>query len=181
MCRILAPYDVEIWTSSSGNDAAQHWGRSIDLAITDQFMAEGDGWSVLVEATRHDVPTILISAAEPVRPKTVADSLQFAAVFQKPFDADMLIEDIERLLGGLRQRATATEVDTQRYIFERPAEPIIAPLRHMIRDGAVSAIDDWAEATAHQHPEHAAFLSLVRTANRRLDFDMLQELAGGRD
>ena len=178
MRQILAPYDVEIWTAGSGNEAEQHWARSIDLAITDQFMANGDGWSVLSEATRHDVPTVLISAAEPVRPTDIKASLQFAAVCQKPFDADTLIDKIDRLMGGLRRRTEELEEETEQSVFERPAETVIAPLRQLIREGGITKIDQWVEELELLHPEYAKFWELVRTANRQLDFEKLRELAG---
>jgi hypothetical protein len=99
-------------------------------------------------------------------------------VFQKPFDADALIIEIDRLVGGLRRRAECAEEEIEQPPFERPAETVIAPLRQMIRKGAVTMIEQWVEEMERLHPEHATFWLFVRSANSQLDFDRLRELAG---
>lgn len=174
----LAPYDVEVLTAGCGSEATCRWTDDIDLVITDQFMAEGDGWTVLAHAAARDVPTLLISAARPQRPDELAGSVQFAGVLQKPFEADELIAAIDRLLGGLARRGDIAKAITEERSCDRPSEALLAALRQMIKEGAVTKIDLWVREAERLHPEHGGFWSSVRAANNRLDFARLHELIG---
>ena len=89
----------EIISGGSGQEADQYSNTLIDLVITDQFMSPGDGWSVLKRFSERGIPVILLSAAEPRRPVELPDTIQFAAVFQKPTDAKSLLLVVRRIIG----------------------------------------------------------------------------------
>jgi CheY-like chemotaxis protein len=180
MAMQLSPYDFVLLRARSGTDAARHWSCKIDLVITDQFMADGDGWTVLAQAVTRNVPTLLVSAAPPRRPPDLSEDVEFADVFQKPVDADALLAAIRRLLSTVRigdrraEHAVAAEAT-------RPSEGIIAPLRQLIREGAVTKIDLWVRDAEQRHPSHRDFWSSIRASNARLDFARLHALVGDSD
>jgi CheY-like chemotaxis protein len=68
----------------------------LDLVITDQFMARGDGWSVLEGLSEDwpDVPVFLVSGGPPSPPVSWPAHLQFAAHFLRPLDHDRLLQRI---------------------------------------------------------------------------------------
>jgi CheY-like chemotaxis protein len=177
MAMQLSPYGFMLLMAHSGADAARHWAGEIDLVITDQFMADGDGWTVLAQAATHNVPTLLVSAAPPQRPVDLPDGVQFAKVFQKPVDADALLEAIRGLLPGVTMGTSPSEFVIATDDI-RPSDEIITPLRRLIREGAVTKIDLWIREAEQQHPSYRHFWCSVRASNARLDFDRLRALVG---
>jgi signal transduction histidine kinase len=63
LAMLLADAGFNVVTANSGNDARQFiGGHAVNLVITDQFMPDGDGWSVLKDWAAQNVPVILLSA-----------------------------------------------------------------------------------------------------------------------
>jgi signal transduction histidine kinase len=70
--KLLCDYGFATHVARNGREAIDEIRRlgTIDLVLVDQFMADGDGWSVLRElnASGFDVPIVLMSSALPLRP-----------------------------------------------------------------------------------------------------------------
>ena len=86
-------------SSAACGDQAIKTARNLtelDLVITDQFMARGDGWSVLEGLSEDwpDVPVFLVSGGPPSPPVSWPAHLQFAAHFLRPLDHDRLLQRI---------------------------------------------------------------------------------------
>jgi CheY-like chemotaxis protein len=66
--------------AASGNEASKilRQDTPLDLVLTDQFMDDGDGWTVLESAHERATPppVVLISAAPAKRPAHLPDTLQ---------------------------------------------------------------------------------------------------------
>jgi signal transduction histidine kinase/CheY-like chemotaxis protein len=150
----------------------------VDAVLTDQFMADGDGWFVLQRLTEQypDLPIVLISAAPPNRPAGIPADIEFAETLLKPLDHSEVLRCLGDLL-GLTWIETASEASI-------PAEPELAyrpsdleELREMIEAGRVSDIMVWAEELAARDQSCLPFAERVRTAAGELDFTALRELA----
>lgn len=180
--KLLNEFDAKLITARSGNEAQELLDKVFDLIITDQFMENGDGWHVLAGAAAYRIPVILISAAEPQRPPGLDQALQFAAVFRKPIDIEALYTTVRHMLGISVENSRSAETSE---IVERlpddlpgaPDEEQLSILRQLVREGAVSKIDDWVADGEAKHPEHSDFYVAVRSACSRLDFPKLAELA----
>ena len=83
--RVLATFlrqrGFKVVEAHSGQAAAGQAAAEprIDIVVTDQFMADGDGWMVLRSMARlhPDAPVVLISAAPPDRPGDIAAGARF--------------------------------------------------------------------------------------------------------
>lgn len=175
LAMLLADYGFNVVRATSGNDARQFLnGHAIDLVITDQFMPDGDGWSVLKDWSAQNIPLILLSAAPPDRPEDLPESLRFASVQLKPFDVNTLLNAIGAILAV---KWAATEVhDNKADIIQRPPMELLAPLKAMIEQGAVTDITEWLEIFSTQHPQYAPYAAKITTANLTLDFKALRKL-----
>lgn len=174
---LLADYGFNVVTAKSGNDARQFMGgHQIELVITDQFMPDGDGWSVLKDWAVQNIPLILLSAAPPDRPQDLPESLRFASVQLKPFDANTLLNAIGEIL-AVEWVTTKAEVHNKKAdINQRPPMGMLTPLKAMIEQGAVTDITEWLEIFSAQHPQYSSYAAKIATANLTLDFKELQKL-----
>lgn len=173
---LFADYGFSVVTAKSGNDARQFLNGEIDLVITDQFMTDGDGWSVLKDWSARNIPLILLSAASPDRPEGLPETLRFASAQLKPFDANTLLSTIGEIL-AVEWVTTKDEVhDEQADIIQRPPMELLAPLKLMIEQGAVTDITEWLENFSLQHQEYSSYAARIATANLTLDFKELRRL-----
>ncbi len=152
-------------------DETQRW----DAIVTDQLMPDGDGWAVLNHVRRHrpSVPVVVLSAMTLLRPPDCPAGLDFDACLAKPVDPSLLFETLERLLPPLRHRQSAC---TDRIELE-PAER--EALVALVRLGAVTEIEEWAEELRQRRPELDGFVQRLQQATRRLELTELKRLAGG--
>lgn len=161
--------------------------NAVDLVLTDQFMANGDGWSVLELVSKRwpDLPVLLMSAARPDRPASVAPHLEFSAHFLKPLEHGYLLRCIGEQLGlewtlpeaGLDGKAiTAAPVGWT--LGNSPENEIsLERLRQMIHAGQMTDIMDWARALKARDAGAADFAMQVSAAARTLDIALLSMLA----
>lgn len=149
---------------------------AINLVITDQYMPDGDGWSVLKDWSARKIPLILLSAAPPDRPEDLPESLRFASVQLKPFDANTLLNAIGEILAVEWATTKAQIHDIRKDIIQRPPMELLKPLKAMIEQGAVTDITEWLEIFSAQHPQYAPYAARIATANLTLDFKELQKL-----
>lgn len=178
LATLLADQGFDIVTARSGEEAGSFLKQKIDLVITDQFMAGGDGWSVLSTWQPKDVPVFLLSAAPPKRPENFPATLDFASVLLKPVNADLLLTAVMDELGLPARRhlmAKLRPAVTQKTVEPPPAE-LLAPLLPMIESGAVTDISEWAQRFGLQYPEHADYAATIQQATLNLDFELLHRL-----
>jgi len=142
--------------------AQQAW----DAIITDQMMADGDGWFVLQQARAllPQVPVMLLSAIGPQRPDAFAGDIRFDAMLKKPVMPEELPVTLWRLI--LKAGAGGTPISVQAW----------QALATLASEGDVSGIEDWIDA----QPESPATTWMRATLNR-LDFALLQQLASRAD
>lgn len=136
--------------------------HSWDAIVTDQMMADGDGWFLLrqVRASAQSIPVVLLSAVQPQRPADFAADLAFDAVLRKPAMSEDLLATLWSAILKVGPGGTAlTAAQWQ-------------ALAALASDGDVSGIEDWIAAL----PE-SRLAAWVRAALHRLDFDLLQRLA----
>jgi len=180
---LLSDLGFEVREYSSGDDAMRQWPArpAPDAIITDQFMANGDGWMVLENAHHRAprLPCILVSAAPPSPPEGWQGQSEFAAHFLKPLDHDAFLQELGRLLQLSWQRRTPrTETaNTPAVMLHDPAEQVA--LGRMMELGEVSAIIEWARELRHHRPECADTASRIEQAAQDLDFDLLRTLIKG--
>jgi len=138
---------------------AQHAWAAI---ITDQMMADGDGWFVLQQARASlpPVPVILLSAAGPQRPDDFPSEINFDAVLKKPAPSQELLATLWGLI--LKVSAGEARISTESW----------QALATLATEGDVSGIEDWIDTL----PE-SPVTKWVRATLNRLDFDLLQHLA----
>lgn len=163
----------------------------LDLVITDQFMPNGDGWSVLEGLSNAwpEVPIFLVSGGPPSPPASWPGQLQFAAHFLRPLDHDRLLQRIGDTLGLTWTDSRASEatpsdpncpsVDRPKEISQPPAEAELRDLAHLVDTGQISAIKAWAISLAQRNPEHADFSEAVMRAAEWIDLDTLRMLSKG--
>lgn len=181
---LLADCGLDVAEAASGRTALDlcRAGVRPDLVVTDQFMAEGDGWSVLfgLAAIAPSVPVVLVSAALPRRPAGLAPALEFAAHLLRPLDHDAVTARIGELLGLDLAPAPvpAAPLPPPATTLPRPTPAEFDRLAAMIDEGRVSDMLDWAEEMRTRDPRLAAFCEAVAEAARRLDFARLGELVG---
>jgi len=177
LAMLLADYGFSVVTAKSGNDARQYLnGHDIELVVTDQFMADGDGWSVLKDWSARNIPLILLSAEPPDRPQGLPETLRFASVQLKPFDANTLLNAIGEILAVAWATPKAGIHYEEVGIIQRPPIELLEPLKAMIEQGAVTDITEWLEIFSAQHPEYRPYAARIATANLTLDFNELRRL-----
>lgn len=185
IAQLLGEIGFEVREHASGDEAVRHWSADDlpDAIITDQFMADGDGWMVLETAhTRAPgVPCILLSAAPPSPPEDwppedLDKPCEFAASFLKPLEHDAFLEALGQILNLSWQRRAngtqATEGGTS--TLDDPTE--LSALAQMVELGEISAIITWARQLRQHRPEHAAAASRIEQAAQDLDLDLLRTL-----
>jgi signal transduction histidine kinase/CheY-like chemotaxis protein len=176
---LLADQGFDIVTARSGAEANSFLGQKVDLVITDQFMANGDGWSVLAAWQPQDVPVFLLSAAQPTRPEKFPATLNFTGVLLKPVNAERLLTAVMDELGLPARNSFINKLKpfaTQKK--SAPPKPeLLAPLLPMIEAGAVTDISEWAQSFGRQYPEHADYAATIQQATLNLDFEALHRLA----
>jgi len=149
----------------------QRW----DAIVTDQLMPDGDGWTVLNHVRTHwpSVPVVVLSAMALLRPSDCPVGLNFDACLAKPVDPQLLFETLERLLPPLRRGQPADSGSAE---LEPPAER--EALAALVRTGAVTEIEEWADELRQRRPELDGFAQRLLDAARRLELDELRRLAG---
>jgi signal transduction histidine kinase/DNA-binding response OmpR family regulator len=157
---MLEEFGLAVVTADGGRSAINRLDQDgWDIVITDQMMPEVDGWAVLghSRATRPQRPVILLSAAEPCRPASVAADLTFDAALLKPVASEDVLATVWRLILKVGGSGTAIS-DEQLQILAKLAS-----------DGDVSGIEDWIAV----QPASCA-TAWIQCALNRLQFDLLQ-------
>ena len=173
---LLEAQGFTVQAASSGHalvallaDDTQRW----DAIVTDQLMPDGDGWAVLNHVRTHwpSVPVVVLSAMALLRPPDCPAGLDFDACLTKPVDPSLLFETLERLLPPLR-RGQAVEPGNAEL---EPAERAV--LAALVRAGAVTEIEEWADELRQRRPELDDFAQRLLQAARRLELAELRRLA----
>lgn len=154
-------------SAQSGKQALAMLPRQTWAAvITDQMMADGDGWFVLqqVRVWVPHVPVMLLSAVGPQRPDDFAADLNFDAVLAKPALSEELLASLWGLI--LKADTACTAISTDAW----------QTLATLASEGDVSGIEDWISARPA-----SPITRWVQTTLNRLDFDLLQHLARRHD
>jgi signal transduction histidine kinase/CheY-like chemotaxis protein len=174
---MLAEAGFEVLLAESGNEAVRRLSRAAapDLIVTDQFMADGDGWLVLAEASTMRIPCALVSAALPAPPENWPAEHRFDATFMKPLDHADFLHRIGKLLDLEWVRSTSPAPSLTPLVF--PNDDELAELTQMLELGEITVIMDWARRLRHIRPECAAFADRVAEAATDLDLEALQGLA----
>lgn len=162
--------------------------QRMDLVLTDQFMADGDGWMVLqtVSSRWPEVPVVLTSAAPPERPASFPKQLDFAAHFLKPLDHAELLQCIGELRGlqwtlaephiaGLQTPGQADSPTVDDWALD---DADAQALLQMVQAGRITDIMDWAKALQARVPSSASFATQVHEAAQTLDVAALHTLTG---
>ncbi|MDP2903722.1 MAG: ATP-binding protein [Methylovulum sp.] len=177
LAMLLEDYGFNVVTAKSGNDARQFLdGHAIDLVVTDQFMPDGDGWSVLMEWSARNIPLILLSATPPERPENLPETHRFADIQLKPLDANRLLTAIGEILAVKWTVTKAKAHEEEAETIHRPPMELLVPLKAMIEQGAVTDITEWLEIFSAQYPQYSAYAARIATANLTLDFNALRRL-----
>ncbi len=168
-------------TAASGREAVDLCATARpDVVLTDQFMADGDGWMVLAALAerRPGLPVVLISAAPPQRPDRFPSNTGFAAHLMKPLDHAAVLRCLGELLAltWIERQPVETNDASDRTAIPPPAEEL-DDLRVMVANGQISDIATWAERLKTRDPACAAFADRVAEAAHRLDFPALEKLA----
>lgn len=173
---LLKDCDFKVVSAYSGNAARQYLNDSIDLVITDQFMQDGDGWSVLTDWSARKVPVILLSAATPQRPVNFPKELDFVETMLKPFEAKRLLNSLTEMLKIEWLPVSDEVISTALTQPIRPPLHSVLPLHKMIEEGAVTDIKMWIKNFSELHPEYTAYCEELASANLALDFHLLRKL-----
>lgn len=175
----LSQHQLRVLTAVNGRDAARQWRDDIALVITDQFMAEGDGWSVLemVAERAPATPVVLISAAAPLPPEDFPAHLSFAACLRKPLSGTELASLLSKFLGLQDLVPTVSEQPASNTTV-RPNATRLTVLANLVETGQVTLIEGWAHALAAEQPQCTGFADAVLQAALTLDFHRLKDLAG---
>ncbi|HEX5391965.1 MAG TPA: 7TM diverse intracellular signaling domain-containing protein [Rhodocyclaceae bacterium] len=173
MKEVLNSVDFEVVCVEDGEQALQQaLERPFSAVIVDQFMPGLTGWEFLRhlrEAQGDDkLPVVLCSAVHPQRPTDFPAGMAFAATLLKPVAPNKLLRLVQELIDEPQPQPQDATV--------APPE-IFAPLRDLIAAGAISDIEDWADALEARHPELAETAQRIRDAAIRIDFAELTALA----
>lgn len=143
-----------------------------DLVITDQMMADGDGWAMLGFARQQcpGLPVILVSGMPKQRPVDLQADIDFDKFLGKP----VLLSELADTLTALRPVQAAQPA---RPVLARPDAHLLSDLLALVRLGEVSAIEDWCAALRTNQPALGAYAQQVRQAAQELDFAALEKLA----
>ena len=163
LCDLLDNAGFVSQQANSGRAAVEqlrtgHW----DLIVTDQRMADGDGWFVLrqVRAVGQAVPVVIFPAALPQRPVEFPADLEFDAMLRKPALSADLLATLWALV--LKVGAGGTAISASQW----------QALATLASDGDVSGIEDWIAAMPA-----SSVTAWVRTALNHLDFELLRRSA----
>lgn len=184
LVNLLTDVGLQVHAADSGSAATKLLATSqpIDLILTDQFMENGDGWSVLVQvAVRWPIlPVMLMSAAPPKRPENFPPGLDFAAHLLKPLDYQKLLLKIGELLHIEWVLQPDSQLDSST-AGTSPHEALTAQdrasLRTLIHSGQMSAIMAWAQDLKRRSPESAAMADELEAAARGLDMAALDRIS----
>jgi two-component system, sensor histidine kinase LadS len=143
-----------------------------DLVITDQMMADGDGWAMLGFARQQcpGLPVILVSGMPKQRPVNLQADIDFDGFLGKP----VLLSELAGTLTALRPVQAAQPA---RPVLVRPDAHLLSDLLALVRLGEVSAIEDWCAALRTNQPALGAYAQQVQQAAQELDFAALEKLA----
>lgn len=138
-----------------------------DAVITDQTMAEGDGWWILrqVRDGHPGLPVVLLSATPPRRPDDFPDGLDFHATLLKPCPDGEVLATLWYLILKLDQTASAMTA------------PSWQALAILASEGDVSGIEDWIAACRSAAPDQERVLAWIEGRLHRLDLALLERLA----
>ena len=178
---LLTRLGFEVLEAESGRTAAEmiQSPTSLHLVITDQFMADGDGWDVLdaVRQSRPEIPAVLISAAPPSPPDGWPLNSGFTTSFLKPVDHDALLRRIGELLDLQWVQGNATPESRSAQVV-RPPPPELQSLGRMVDLGEVTAIREWAQQLRRDYPQCTDFADRIEQAINMLDFKSIESLLG---
>jgi signal transduction histidine kinase/CheY-like chemotaxis protein len=162
---LLTHAGMRVIEADGGRAAASHLDQ-VQAVITDQFMATGDGWSVLqaVRTRRPHLPVVLLSAAQAQAPEGWPVAWRFDAVFSKPCDEAALLRRLQALLAQDTVRALARLSPARR-----------DALQDMVTRGALSDLEDWCAAMAQAHPHDQRLFDSLRREAVALHFTRLQD------
>ena len=183
LATFLRSVGFHVVEAQSGRSALNACSETMppDLVLTDLFMADGDGWSVLAAMARRNraIPVVSISSAPSERPAQFPEGLCFARHLMKPLDHSKVLQCISDLIGedGAQEPPAERAPDARSASLERPSAAMLAALSHMVDEGRVSDIQTWAEALKAAEPNCAGFADEVRAATIRLDFQALEALS----
>jgi signal transduction histidine kinase/CheY-like chemotaxis protein len=157
-----------VYSVSSGTDAIAllgHDARRWDLVMTDQVMADADGWAVLAFARQQcpGLPVVLVSGMLQQHPAHLPAELQFDAFLDKP----VLLPELAAVLATLRPAQPP---------LARPDAEHLNSLLGLVRLGEVSAIEDWCAALQLSQVELSDYAQQVLKAAQQLDFAELELL-----
>lgn len=185
LAHLLRDCGFAVVEATSGRTARTVFAATpaVDLVITDQFMADGDGWSVLRDVTGAwpEVPVILVSAAPPELPGDFPRTLGFAAHFLKPLDHALILRRIADLL-DLSLEPEDVDPSPPPTVapatFVLPSEEERRELRASVADGRIGDVMRRAAELKRADAALADFSAALHTAAARLDFAVLAELLG---
>ena len=103
LAAILADEGYAVQTAADGRSALDLIGAAPpDLVITDISMPRLDGWGLLAQVRQDDptLPVLLISALRPTLMGRTLPTSNHTAFLAKPFDLDVLLERITRLIAS---------------------------------------------------------------------------------
>ncbi len=181
LAALLIRLGFRVIEADSGRAATELMRSSpqLDLIITDQFMADGDGWDVLETAqqTHPDVAVVLLSAAPPSPPDGWPLNRGFSLSLLKPVDHDVLLRRIGELLAlkWVREKAVS---DVASAGLMRPPAPELQALSRMVDLGEVTAIREWSTQLRRDYPSCGEFADQVEKAIIMLDFKALESMLG---
>ncbi len=140
-----------------------HW----DAIITDQMMADGDGWQLLelVRARELPIPLMLLSAATPLRPDAFPAGVEFDAVLQKPSLSGDLLATLWALT--LKVGAGDTAISSDQW----------QALASLAGDGEVSGIEEWISGIGTDTPEKVRVAAWANDALYQLNLGLLEQVA----
>jgi signal transduction histidine kinase/ActR/RegA family two-component response regulator len=142
----------------------------IDVALFDQFLPDGSGWTLLrdARACAPGMPALLLSAAPPLPPKDWGeDEPGFAACLLKPVDVDTLLAALSDCLG---LSWPTDERDAERADGIAPAQDGVAArasLSAAVADGDIFAIEAWV--AQHLDSDDGALSALARALTRAVE------------
>jgi CheY-like chemotaxis protein/anti-sigma regulatory factor (Ser/Thr protein kinase) len=174
----LESLGFELVCARSGREAEtpiQRAGRGelwLDGVISDQCMADGDGWQVLRSVRRWlpELPVILVSSLPPQRPADLPMELDFDAYLAKPISAEQLHDALSPLLGLGSSGQAELEAD----LTEAPLPAAwLKRIEQLAAGGEVSLLERELDAQAASHPRQVGQL---RDLLYRLDLAQMQRL-----
>jgi signal transduction histidine kinase/CheY-like chemotaxis protein len=140
-----------------------HW----DAIITDQMMADGNGWYLLqaVREREQRIPVMLLSAAKPLRPASLPNGVEFDAVLQKPSLSGDLLATLWALILKVGAGGTAISPDQWQ------------ALATLADDGEVSGIEEWIAGLGSDTLEKMRVTAWASEALYQLNLGLLEQVA----